>query len=157
MEIFVRECGVCQRSKEDFDHPRGLLQSLPIPDASWTSISMDFIEGLPLSKKKDVILVTVNKLTKNAHFLALAHPFSTKDVAQLFLKNIFKLHGMPQSIVCDMDRFFMSTFWKELFAKLKTTMTPSTTYHPQTDGQTERVNKCLKAYLRCMTGEKPIE
>ncbi|GMI66113.1 hypothetical protein HRI_000280600 [Hibiscus trionum] len=154
---FVRECGICQKNKGDLIHPRGLLQPLPIPEAIWSSISMDFIEGLPKSRNKDVIWVIVDRLTKYAHCIPLAHPFSAKEVAQVFLENIFKLHGMPQNIVCDRDRLFMSTFWKELFEKMGTAITPSTAYHPQTDGQTERLNKCLETYLRCMTGEKPRE
>ncbi|GMI89932.1 hypothetical protein HRI_002662500 [Hibiscus trionum] len=153
----VRECSTCQRNKIDLVHPRGLLQPLPIPEAAWSSISMDFIEGLPMSRKRDVILVVVDRLTKYGHFIAMAHPFTTKDVAQLFMENVFKLHGLSGNIVCDRDKVFMSVFWKELFGKLGVKVNPSTAYHPQTDGQTEKVNQCLEAYLRCMTGEKPKE
>ncbi|GMJ04991.1 hypothetical protein HRI_004168300 [Hibiscus trionum] len=136
---------------------RGLLQPLAIPNAIWSSISMDFIEGLPQSKKRDCIFVVVDRLTKYAHFVALAHPFTAKSIAQVFLENIFKLHGLPVDIVCDRDRIFMSTFWKELMSKLGVTINASTTYHPQSDGQTERVNQCWETYLRCMTGERPKE
>ncbi|GMJ08032.1 hypothetical protein HRI_004472400 [Hibiscus trionum] len=157
VKTMVRECEICQKNKIDLSHPRGLLQPLPIPETVWTSISMDFIEGLPNSRRKDVILVVVDRLTKYAHFIALSHPFTARDIAQVFLENIFKLHGMPHTIVYDRDRIFMSQFWKELFAKLGTAITPSTAYHPETDGQTERVNQCVETYLRCMTGEKPRE
>ncbi|GMJ13949.1 hypothetical protein HRI_005064100 [Hibiscus trionum] len=150
-------CGVCQRNKGDLSHPRGLLQPLPIPETVWTSTSMDFIEELPNSRRKDVILVVVDRLSKYSHFIALSHPYSAKEIAQIFMENVFKLHGMPQTIVCDRDKIFMSHFWKELFLKLGTGITPSTAYHPETDGQTERVNQCLETYLRCMTGEKPRE
>ncbi|GMI89777.1 hypothetical protein HRI_002647000 [Hibiscus trionum] len=154
---WVRECTVCQRNKADLIHPRGLLQPLPILESAWSSISMDFIEGLPTSRKKDVIMVVVDRLTKYGHFIALAHPFTTKDVAQCFMENIFKLHGLPGDIICDRDKVFMSLFWRELFQKLGVKIKPSTAYHPQTDGQTEKVNQCLEAYLRCMSGEKPKE
>ncbi|GMI64735.1 hypothetical protein HRI_000142800 [Hibiscus trionum] len=157
VKSLVRECGVCQKNKGDLNHPRGLLQPLPIPETVWTSISMDFIEGLPNSMKKDVILVVVDRLTKYAHFLALSHPYTARDIAQVFLENIFKLHGMPHTIVCDRDKTFMSQFWRELFLRSGTVITPSTAYHPETDGQTERVNQCVETYLRCMTGEKPKE
>ncbi|GMI70628.1 hypothetical protein HRI_000732100 [Hibiscus trionum] len=153
----VKECGICQRNKDDLQHPRGLLQPLPIPETTWSCLSMDFIEGLPNSKKKDYILVVVDRLTKYGHFIPLAHPFTAKEVAQIFLENIFKLHGMPSYIVYDRDKVFMSMFWKEMFRKLGVTITPSTAYHPDTDGQTERLNKCLESYLRCMTGERPKE
>ncbi|GMJ07956.1 hypothetical protein HRI_004464800 [Hibiscus trionum] len=153
----VRECSVCQRNKYENQLKPGLLQPLPTPDRAWSSISMDFIEGLPNSKGKDTIFVVVDRLTKYAHFLALSHPFTALSVAQTFLDNIYKLHGLPMNIICDRDKVFMSTFWKELFGKMGVSLTPSTAYHPETDGQTEVVNRCLETYLRCMSGEKPRE
>ncbi|GMI67905.1 hypothetical protein HRI_000459800 [Hibiscus trionum] len=152
---WVRDCLTCQRNKGDKHHPRGLLQPLPIPETLWSSIGMDFIEGLPKSGRVNCILVVVDRLTKYSHFLGLIHPFTAKDVAQAFLKNVFKLHGLPSNIVCDRDKVFMSVFWKELFGKLGVVVHASTAYHPETDGQTERVNQCLETYLRCMTGERP--
>ncbi|GMI65616.1 hypothetical protein HRI_000230900 [Hibiscus trionum] len=144
----VRECSTCQRNKTDLIHPRGLLQPLPIPESTWSSISMNFIEGLPVSRKRDVILVVVDRLTKYGHFIALAHPFTAKNVAQSFMENVFKFHGLPGNIICDRNKVFMSVFWQELFGKLGVKINPSTAYHPQTDGQTEKVNQCLEAYLR---------
>ncbi|GMI93716.1 hypothetical protein HRI_003040900 [Hibiscus trionum] len=123
----VRECMVCQRNKGELSLPGGLLQPLvvPIPSTIWSSISMDFIEGLPQSKKRDCIFVVVDRLTKYAHFVALAHSFTAKSIAQVFLENIFKLYGLPVDIVCDRDRIFMSTFWKELMSKLGVTINAS--------------------------------
>lgn len=92
-------------------HIPGLLDPLPVLDMAWSHITMDFIEGLPKSKNKNVILVVVDRLTKYAHFLTLAHPFTVHDVADLFLSNIFKLHGLPSCIITDRDRIFTSTFW----------------------------------------------
>ena len=85
-----------------------MIQALPIREAIWTDVSLDFIDGLPLSFGKSVILVVVNRLTKAAHFIALAHPYSASSVAQSFLDNIFKLHGFPRSIVSDRDAVFLS-------------------------------------------------
>ncbi|GKB00087.1 putative mitochondrial protein [Tanacetum coccineum] len=99
--------------------------------------------------------VVVDRQSKYAHFLPLAHPYTASQVAQLFLDNVYKLHGLPKTIVSDRDKVFMSLFWQSLFKKLQVKLKMSTAYHPQTDGQTEIVNKCLESYLRCMTGETP--
>lgn len=89
----VRNCSICQSVKYDTTAYPGLLQPLPIPTEVWTDVSMDFITGLPLSQGKSVILVVVDMLSKYAHFIALSHPFTAIQVAQVYLDNIFKLHG----------------------------------------------------------------
>lgn len=110
---------------------------------------MDSIEGLPKSDWYDTILVVVDRFSKYAHFIALKHPFSAMVVAQVFLDNIVKLHGVPKSMVSDRDKVFTSHFLKALFQALRTQLAMSTAYHPQSDGQSERVNQCVEMYLRC--------
>lgn len=132
----------------------GLLQPLEIPTQSWTDISLDFIEGLPKSQRKDVILV-VDRFTKYAHFLALQHPNTAAQVAELFIKEIYKLHGLPNTMVLDREKVFTSVFWQHLFKAAGTTLCMSTAYHLESDGKTERLNMCLEVYPRAMTMSKP--
>nr|GEX42084.1 retrotransposon protein, putative, unclassified [Tanacetum cinerariifolium] len=120
----VRECDVCQREKPDLSAYLGLLQPFPIFEKIWSSISMDFIEKLPNSHGKTVILVVVDRLSKYAHFIALQHPFTASTGAQVFLDNVYRLHGMPDSIVCNKDNIFLSHFWQSLFKVLKTLWLP---------------------------------
>lgn len=112
---FIHECKVCERNKVQNVFPAGFLQPLPIPDKMWTDISMDFVEGLPISKGYLVIIVVVDRLPKYAHFMPLKHPFTTTKVTVLFLNNVFKLHGKPKTIVSDKGSTFTSLFWRELF------------------------------------------
>ena len=116
---------------------------------------MDFVEGLPTSGSANAILVVVDKFSKFAHFIALKHPFATKTVAQLFLDNVYHLHGLPTSIISDCDKIFTSQFWQALFKVAGTSLRLSSSYHPQADGQTERVNQCLDTFLHCFTHSCP--
>lgn len=152
---YVHECDICQRIKTGNQFPGGLLQPLPVPTQIWEDIPLDFVEGLPKSHSKDCIMVVVDMFTKVGHFIALTHPFNAAQVAQIFLDNIYKLHGMPKSIVSDRDKLFISQFWIELFNSLGTQLKLSTAYHPQSDGQTERLNRCLEQYLRAMASSRP--
>jgi transposase InsO family protein len=155
VETWVTECPVCQRSKHEHCQYPGILDPLPVPDMAWTHISMDFVEGLPKSQGKDVIMVVVDRFTKYAHFVPLSHPYTVDSVAQAFIDNIVKLHGPPLCIVSDRDRIFTSSMWQSIFKSLKVQLRFSSSYHPQSDGQTERVNQCLENYLRCMTFQEP--
>jgi hypothetical protein len=115
---------------------------------------MDFIVGLPKSGNKSVIMVVFDCLSKYAHLCSLQHPFTASIVSQCFMDQVFKIHGMPHSIVYDRKPTFTGKFWKEPFKLQGTQLHLSTTYHPQTDGQTKVINKCLETYLRCFALER---
>lgn len=155
IQLFVGACTVCKQAKVEHVKYPGLLQPLPVPEQAWQMISLDFIKGLPRSAMFNSIMVVVDKFSKYAHFVPLAHPFTAFQVAQVFINNIFKLHSLPQSIISDRDRIFTSTLWRELFRLVNTQLRMSSAYHPQTDGQTERVNQCLETYLRCFVHACP--
>jgi hypothetical protein len=151
---FVVECDLCQHNKgEKVKSPR-TLQPLLIPPAIWRDISMDFIVVLPKLGNKLVIMVVVDLISKYAQLCALQNPFTTSTVTQRFMDQVFKLHGMPHSIVSDCDPTFTINFWQEHFKLQGTQSHLITAYHPHTDGQTKVVNKCLETYLRCFVSER---
>ena len=118
---------------------------------------MDFITGLPKFEGKSVIMVIVDRLTNYAHFCALSHPFKEITIDTTFMDTIQKLHGNPRVIVSDRDHIFTRNVWTELFSCLGTQLAHSSSYHPQSDGQTEIVNKCLEGYLRCFVFDKQTQ
>lgn len=151
---YVRNCQVCQRIKPSRHSPYGHLKPLMIPQARWSSISMDFITGLPLSNGYDMILVVVDRLSKMAHFVPCLSTLDSAGFAKLFVTNIYKLHGLPLDIVSDRGSIFTSGFSKALAELLGIKQNLSTAFHPQTDGQTERINAILEQYLRAYTNYK---
>ena len=134
---------VCQKIKSPTSKAAGLLQPLPIPEHVWEDLSMNFIIGLLMSKGSTVILVVIVKLSKTVHFGSLPTSFIAISVANLFTNMVVKYYGFPLFIVSDKDFFFYSKFGQTLFQLSGTTLKYSSAYHPQTDGQTEEVNRCL--------------
>ena len=148
IQNFIRRCDSCQRNKPSNRNQRGPLQPLDIPKAPWCSVSFDFIQSLPFSSGFDSIFVVVDRLTKMAHFIPNHSTDSATDVATLFMNRIFSLHGLPRNFVSDRDPKFTSLFWRELFRLLETKLSFSTAAHPESDGQTERMNAVLEVMLR---------
>ncbi len=155
VEERVRNCEVCIKNKVDGTPYVGLLQSLAIPTQVWQEVSLDFIKALPRSEGKDMILVMVDRLTKYTHFTALSRPYTAQEVARAFFDTVYKLHGLPKGLVSDRDKIFTSEVWRWIFKLMGTKLRMSTAYHPQTDGQTERFNRCLETYLHCMCFQCP--
>ena len=151
----VNECKICQVCKSSNLAPSGLLQPLPIPQQIFEDISMDFIEALPKSEGYDTIWVIVDRLSKYCHFIPLKHPFDAQLLAKVFVREYVRLHGIPNSIVSDRGRIFMGAFWRELHRLQGTKLNFTSAYHPESDGQTEVVNKRLANYLRCFASAKP--
>src|SRR5512136_2986103 len=146
---YVALCDICQRVKAEHQRPAGLLQPLPIPEWKWEEIGMDFITGLPRTPNGyDSIWVIVDRLTKSAHFVPVKTTYDGKKLAELYMTHVVCRFGCPKKIVSDRGTQFTSRFWKQLHEALGTDLNFSTAYHPQTDGQTERVNQILEDMLR---------
>jgi hypothetical protein len=146
---YIAKCDVCSKVKAEHQKPAGLLQPLKVPDWKWDQITMDFITGLPRTKSGyDSIWVVVDRLTKVSHFIPVKTTYTSVKLADIYMKRIVCLHGVSRSIVSDRGTHFTSHFWKQLHENLGTRLEFSTTFHPQTDGQTERVNQVLEDMLR---------
>ncbi|KAL3709190.1 hypothetical protein TMatcc_002980 [Talaromyces marneffei ATCC 18224] len=145
---YVKNCRICRRTKYSRSPYQGILEPLNVPQRPWNDISVDFIVKLPESDGYDSIMVVVDRLTKMRHFIPCTEELGAEDAADLFLKHIWKVHGLPRTIVSDRGPQWRSRFWRRLCLQLKIRPIISTTDHAQTDGQTERMNEILEAYLR---------
>jgi transposase InsO family protein len=152
VQDYIATCNVCQRTKVKRHRPYGELSSLPIPKRPWQEITMDFITGLPASRRGDgvydSVLVVVDRFTKMARYLPCRKTIDAEELAELFIGSIVKDFGLPSGIVSDRGSVFTSKFWSTLCWILRIKRKLSTAFHPQTDGQTERQNQTLEQYLR---------
>ena len=145
---YVEECDLCQRMKNRAEEPAGKLKLSEVPQKMWSHLTVDFITKLPVVAGKDVILVVCNRLSKMTHFVATTEGTSAERLARLFRDNVWKLHGLPESMVSDRGPQFAAELTRELNRMLGIKTKLSTVFHPQTDGQTERMNQELEQYLR---------
>ncbi|GJP41692.1 hypothetical protein CLOM_g1330 [Closterium sp. NIES-68] len=146
---FVTSCTICQRMKSSKQKKVGLLQPLPVPEQPWQVVSLDFITGLPTTTSgHDAILVVIDKFYRMGHFIPTLTTARTEETAQLFVRYIISQQGIPTTLISNRDPKFTSKFWKELMSLLGTKLAMSSAYHPQTDGQTERLNQIVEQLLR---------
>ena len=150
IELYVKTCEQCQRNKPSQQRTPGLLMPIAPPDYQGHTWTMDYITSLPPCARtgNDAVVVFVCKLTKLKHFVACKTNIDAPATARLFLNSVVRLHGMPERIISDRDPRFTAHFWKAFWAGLGTTLSMSTAYHPQTDGQTENANRTLEIMLR---------
>jgi transposase InsO family protein len=148
VERYVANCHTCKRTKTSCHLPYGVLHPLPAPERPWKDIAMDFFTGLPTLRGHDAIWVVVDRLTKMRHFIPCSTTIDAEGLANLFMTHIFRLHSLPDTIVSDRGPQFASRFWKHLCYSLKIEPRLSMAFHPETDGQTERMNSIMEQYLR---------
>jgi len=145
---YVEECDQCQRIKNRAEMPAGKLWPNQIPEKPWQHISVDFITKLPTSKGHDSILVVCDRFSKMSHFVVITEKTTAKELARVFRDNVWKLHGLPESVISDKGPQFAVELTRELNKILGIETKLSTAYHPETDRQTERTNQELEQYLR---------
>jgi len=148
VDRYVRSCAECQKSRIGRHASFGVLRPLPVPEQSWEDISMDFVTGLPECEGYDAIWVVVDRLSKMRHFIPCRTTIEARGLAEMFLKEVIRLHGLPKTIISDRGPQFTAVFWKRLCERLGVDRRLSTAFHPQTDGQTERMNASMEQYLR---------
>lgn len=149
---YCETCSTCKRSKPDNQRPYGQLNPLSVPSRPWESIGIDFVGPLPLSKNRngeyDMIAVIIDRLTSMVHLVPSRQDYKARDMAELVFAEVYRLHGLPKSIVSDRDTLFTSAFWTHLHRLIGVELKMSSAYHPQTDGATERANRTITQMLR---------
>ena len=152
---YVQTCPTCQMMKSENRAKAGLLQPLEVPARKWEQVTTDLVTDLPESGGYTAIAVFVDRLTKMAHFAPCTKEVTGPEYAKLFVDHVFRLHGLPEVIISDRDPRFTSSFWRELFKLLGTDLRMSTAFHPQTDGQSERMIQTLENFLRPYVERNP--
>ncbi len=150
IEEFCRSCDACQRSKGPSTLPVGKLHSLPVPTKPWDSIGMDFVGPFPESRGYDYLWVVICRMTSMVHLIPVTTRITAKELSWEYLKEIVRLHGLPSSIVSDRDSKFTSKWWRELHRLIGAKLLMSTSFHPQTDGQSERAIRNITQILRAV-------
>ena len=136
---FIARCLECQQIKTKHHNLARLLQPLPVPEWKWEVISMDFIIGLSkIRRQNESIMVVVDKISKESHFIPVKYTYKDINIADIFMKEIFILHSVPKIVILDRDAKFMGNFWKALFKGLCIQLNFSTAYHPQTNGKMKK-------------------
>jgi hypothetical protein len=148
VELYVKTCLVCQQDKVERRAEAGLLQPLTMPEKPWVSVSMDFVSRFPEVKGYMAVMVVVDRFSKYVIFTLVTKSCTAKAAAEAFYRSVVKLFGVPMEIVSDRNARFTGNFWMCLFELLGSELKFSTANHPQTDGQTKRVNALLEEYLR---------
>ena len=148
VDQYVQNCHTCTRTKAPRHAKYGVLRPLPVPQHRWKDITMDFVVGLPLVNGYDSVCVSVDRLTKERHLTACHSTITSEGLADLFIHNIFRLHGLPDSVTSDWGPQFIRAAWKQVCKKLGIKAQLSTAFHPETDGQTEKINGVMEQYLR---------
>jgi hypothetical protein len=145
---YLRNCLICLRSKPSHHSPQGLLKPMSVPQERWKDISVDFIVGLPLCEGRNAIATIVDRFTKRRHFIPCHDSIDGRAFAQLYIDQVYRLHGLSDNIVTDRGPQFNSDFWRQVCKALGLKPRMSTAYHPQTDGQSEIANAGVEQYLR---------
>ncbi|KAJ3473941.1 hypothetical protein NLI96_g12741 [Meripilus lineatus] len=149
---YCKSCGICAMSKSNTQQPMGLLKTLQVPRRPWQYIGIDFVGPLPASSNRlgsfDMICMVIDLLTSMVHLTPTVQTYGASQMAEVVFENVYKLHGLPERIISDRDTLFTSTFWRRLHELLRTELRLSSSYHPQTDGATERANRTMTQMLR---------
>ena len=151
---YVSTCDLCLRTKPIRQALVGELHPLQIPDSQWDTLSVDFVVELPLSSGHDAVMTVVDSVSKRTHFIPTHTMVTVEGTARLFLYQVWKLHSLSKCVVSDRRPQFVTRFTRELYRLLGIKLASSTAWHPQTDGQTERVNQELDQYLRLFVNEQ---
>ena len=155
VKTFVAACDVCARSKNTHRPPAGLLHPLAIPSRPWSHIAVDFVTGLPPSEGHDTILTIIDRFSKAVHYVPLTKLPSASEMANLLSLHVVRLHGIPLDIVSDRGPQFTSKVWQAFCRGIGATVSLTSGYHPQSNGQAERANQSLEDTLRCFCHRHP--
>ena len=151
---FVEACPICQLEKSDHTQKKGSLQSLAIPEAKWQEVSVDFVTDLPpTSSGEDSIMTVVDRATKMVHLIPCRKTTSAGEAARLYWQHVVKLHGVPRAIHTDRGAQFIGRWWREIWTLLGMKLRYGTAYHPQSQGQVERMNAVVSQTLRCLMSD----